>query len=109
MAESGEMMGPSEGTPAADTFPKKILEYMEGFLVSKVTCTLTSRGPLQGRRQTCLILEIVLQIVCLNWSRVGKNGFIPCAVHVDGHSYMLFEVDRCGLPCLYTKTRRLKS
>jgi len=36
MAERQEM-GSSEGTPAADTYPRKILEYMEGFLISKVT------------------------------------------------------------------------
>nr|XP_040056690.1 acetylserotonin O-methyltransferase isoform X2 [Gasterosteus aculeatus aculeatus] len=44
MAESGEMMGPSEGTPAADTFPKKILEYMEGFLVSKTVFSACELG-----------------------------------------------------------------
>lgn len=35
MAEHQEVCSP-EGTPAADTYPKKILEYMEGFLISKV-------------------------------------------------------------------------
>lgn len=35
MAESQET-GSSEGTRAADTYPRKILEYMEGFLISKV-------------------------------------------------------------------------
>lgn len=38
MAERQEV-GSSEGTPAADTYPRKILEYMEGFLISKVTYT----------------------------------------------------------------------
>lgn len=38
MAERQEV-GLSEGTPAADMYPRKILEYMEGFLVSKVIFT----------------------------------------------------------------------
>lgn len=38
MAERGDV-GSSEGMPAADTYPRKILEYMEGFLISKVTHT----------------------------------------------------------------------
>ncbi|KAM8856392.1 acetylserotonin O-methyltransferase [Spinachia spinachia] len=43
MAESGEM-GPSGGTPAADAYPKKILEYMEGFLISKTVFSACELG-----------------------------------------------------------------
>ena len=35
MAECQEV-GSSERKPAADRYPRKILEYMEGFLISKV-------------------------------------------------------------------------
>ncbi|TKS67384.1 Acetylserotonin O-methyltransferase [Collichthys lucidus] len=34
----------SEGTPAADMYPRKILEYMEGFLVSKVVFSSCELG-----------------------------------------------------------------
>ncbi len=43
MAERQEL-----GTPAADMYPRKILEYMEGFLISKVIHTLTFMGNTQG-------------------------------------------------------------
>lgn len=31
----------TQGTPPADTYPRKILEYLEGFLISKVTLAHT--------------------------------------------------------------------
>ncbi|CAK6970307.1 acetylserotonin O-methyltransferase [Scomber scombrus] len=37
-------MGSTEGTPAADTYPRKILEYMEGFLISKTVFTSCELG-----------------------------------------------------------------
>ncbi|XP_056294125.1 acetylserotonin O-methyltransferase [Pseudoliparis swirei] len=43
MAERQEM-GSSEGTPAADTYPRKILEYMEGFLISKTVFSACELG-----------------------------------------------------------------
>ncbi|TKS67358.1 Acetylserotonin O-methyltransferase [Collichthys lucidus] len=43
MAERQEV-GLSEGTPAADMYPRKILEYMEGFLVSKVVFSSCELG-----------------------------------------------------------------
>ncbi|KAM8748762.1 acetylserotonin O-methyltransferase [Acanthopagrus latus] len=43
MAEHQEVCSP-EGTPAADTYPKKILEYMEGFLISKVVFSSCELG-----------------------------------------------------------------
>lgn len=38
MAEHQDV-GLSGGKPAADMYPRKILEYMEGFLISKVKYT----------------------------------------------------------------------
>ncbi|XP_022063443.1 acetylserotonin O-methyltransferase [Acanthochromis polyacanthus] len=43
MAEH-EDMGLSEGASAADTYPRKILEYMEGFLISKTVFTSCELG-----------------------------------------------------------------
>ncbi|CAJ1079882.1 acetylserotonin O-methyltransferase [Xyrichtys novacula] len=43
MAESPEK-SQSEGTPAADMYPRKILEYMEGFLISKTVFTSCELG-----------------------------------------------------------------
>ncbi|XP_071362793.1 acetylserotonin O-methyltransferase [Trachinotus anak] len=43
MAERQEMIS-TEGTPAADTYPRKILEYMEGFLISKTVFTSCELG-----------------------------------------------------------------
>ncbi|XP_032384744.1 acetylserotonin O-methyltransferase [Etheostoma spectabile] len=43
MAESQET-GSSEGTHAADTYPRKILEYMEGFLISKTVFSSCELG-----------------------------------------------------------------
>ncbi|XP_031714492.1 acetylserotonin O-methyltransferase isoform X2 [Anarrhichthys ocellatus] len=43
MAERQET-GSSEGTPAADAYPRKILEYMEGFLISKTLFSACELG-----------------------------------------------------------------
>ncbi|XP_053296291.1 acetylserotonin O-methyltransferase [Pleuronectes platessa] len=43
MAESQEMTS-TEGMSAADTYPRKIMEYMEGFLVSKTLFTACELG-----------------------------------------------------------------
>ncbi|XP_034741959.1 acetylserotonin O-methyltransferase [Etheostoma cragini] len=43
MAESQET-GSSEGTHAADMYPRKILEYMEGFLISKTVFSACELG-----------------------------------------------------------------
>ncbi|KAK9537461.1 hypothetical protein VZT92_005076 [Zoarces viviparus] len=43
MAEHQET-GSSEGTPAADAYPRKILEYMEGFLISKTLFSACELG-----------------------------------------------------------------
>ncbi|TNN52813.1 Acetylserotonin O-methyltransferase [Liparis tanakae] len=43
MAERQET-GSSGGTPAADTYPRKILEYMEGFLISKTVFSACELG-----------------------------------------------------------------
>ena len=39
MAEAAGMACTMESAAAAPEYPRKILDYMEGFLVSKVTCT----------------------------------------------------------------------
>lgn len=50
--------GSSEGTPAADMYPRKILEYMEGFLISKVTFTCRAYTlSLMGRMQGCTFTQ----------------------------------------------------
>ncbi|XP_058478508.1 acetylserotonin O-methyltransferase [Solea solea] len=43
MDECREMASP-EGTPAADAYPRKIMEYMEGFLISKTMFTSCELG-----------------------------------------------------------------
>ncbi|XP_049449792.1 acetylserotonin O-methyltransferase [Epinephelus fuscoguttatus] len=43
MAEHQEVAS-SEGTPAADMYPRKILEYMEGFLISKTVFSSCELG-----------------------------------------------------------------
>ncbi|XP_068185542.1 acetylserotonin O-methyltransferase isoform X2 [Antennarius striatus] len=43
MSESQELDSP-EGRPAADMYPKKILEYMEGFLISKAVFSSCELG-----------------------------------------------------------------
>ncbi|XP_008303992.1 acetylserotonin O-methyltransferase, partial [Stegastes partitus] len=43
MAERQDV-GSSEEAPAADTYPRKILEYMEGFLISKTVFTSCELG-----------------------------------------------------------------
>ena len=65
MAEHQEVCSP-EGTPAADTYPKKILEYMEGFLISKViTHWVTQRAaPLEF---SLCILRVSVDNHILRW------------------------------------------
>ncbi|KAG7241660.1 hypothetical protein INR49_025125 [Caranx melampygus] len=43
MAEHQEVIS-TEGTPTADAYPRKILEYMEGFLISKTVFTACELG-----------------------------------------------------------------